>query len=310
LISPLTGGVPDFDRAAALAGYRYLLREPGGEAQRSVLHWLYDYETGKRRWDRALRLADLMSDFDPEERAALVEKTAAARLAHLDRLKRRDTRASLLTGVAQEFPDSDKGHEAGLRARQEREDASPQSIRISRSFLEENPDVAYDRGIGLNPRLLNGDLGDGELHPEGVVLRGGRVLEIRLIAEDGDDDAPPESRIRRISQKRLARIAVGLDEAVQRNGLIDADARYDADANRDVYLERARLGLTDAADGRPSAESTFVYQSLRERYGMVRGRDSVLPFDLVFRGSLGDFALGAFPRWRPPRETPDAFLYR
>jgi len=310
LISPLTGGVPDFDRAAALAGYRYLLREPGGEAQRSVLDWLYDYETGKQRWGRALRLADLMPEFDPEERATLVEKTAAARLAHLDRLKRRDTRSSLLTGVAQEFPDSENAHEAGLRAREEREDASPQSIRISRSFLEENLDVAYDRGIGLNPRLLNEDLGDGELHPEGVVLRGGRVLEIRLIAEGQDDEAPPESRIRQISQKRLARIASGLDEAVQRNGLIDADARYDADANRDVYLERARLGLTDAADGRPSAESTFVYQSLRERYGMVRGRDSLLPFDLVFRGSLGDFSLGAFPRWRPPRETPDAFLYR
>lgn len=310
LISPLTGGIPDFDRAAALAGYRYLLREPGGEAQRSVLDWLYDYETGKQRWGRALRLADLIPDFDPEARATLVEKTAATRLAHLARLQRRDARSSLLTGVAQEFPDSERGHEAGLRARQEREDASPQSIRISRSFLEENPDVAYDRGIGLNPRLLNEDLGDGELHPEGVVLRGGRVLEIRLIAEGQEDEDPPESRIRPISRERLARIAAGLEEAVQRNGLIDPDSRFEADANRDVYLERARLGLTDAADGRPSAESTFVYQSLRERYGMVRGRDSVLPFDLVFRGSLGDLSLGAFPRWRPPRETPDAFLYR
>jgi len=310
LISPLTGGVPDFDRAAALAGYRYLLREPDGENQRSVLDWLYDYETGKQRWGRALRLADLIPDFDPDERAKLVERTATARLAHLDRLERRDTRSSLLTGVAREFPDSEKGHEAGLRARQEREDASPQSIRISRSFLEENPGVAFDRGIGINPRLLNEELGDGELHPEGVVLRGGRMLEIRLIAEGQDDDDPPEARFRPISKERLARIASGLDEAVQRNGLIDPDSRYEADANRDVYLERARLGLTDAADGRPTAESTFVYQSLRERYGMVRGRDSVLPFDLVFRGSLGDLSLGAFPRWRPPRETPDAFLYR
>ena len=56
--------------------------------------------------------------------------------------------------------------------------------------------------------------------------------------------------------------------------------------------------------------SSFVYQSVRERYGAVRGRDSILPFDLVFRGSLGDFSLGAFPRWRAPEETPDAFLYR
>ena len=105
-------------------------------------------------------------------------------------------------------------------------------------------------------------------------------------------------------------IASSLEEAVQRNSLIDFGARQAADASRDVYLERAGLGLTEDVDRRPSAESTFVYQSLRERYGLVRGRDSVLPFDLVFRGSLGDLTLGAFPRWRPPRETPDAFLYR
>jgi hypothetical protein len=49
---------------------------------------------------------------------------------------------------------------------------------------------------------------------------------------------------------------------------------------------------------------------MRERYGLVRGRESVLPFDLVVQGSLQDLSLGAFPRWRPPKETPDAFLYR
>jgi len=49
---------------------------------------------------------------------------------------------------------------------------------------------------------------------------------------------------------------------------------------------------------------------MRERYGVVRGRESILPFDLVFQGSFSDFQLGAYPRWRPPEETPDAFLYR
>ncbi len=112
------------------------------------------------------------------------------------------------------------------------------------------------------------------------------------------------------SRKRLMQIAAALDEAVQRNGLIDVGARFAPDPSRDVYLERAGLGVTEDVDLRPTAESSFVYQSLRERYGLVRGRDSILPFDLVLRGSLGDFTLGAFPRWRPPRQTPDAFLYR
>lgn len=309
LISPWTG-TPDFQRATALAGYRYLIRFPSGEEQRPIVDWLYDYESGEERWGRALRLADWMPEFDAKKRTKLIEKTAEERLAQVERLDRRDSRTSILRGIAQEFPDSDGGHLAGLQAREEYEDASPQYIRITKEFLLENPAVAGRNGIGLTPRLLNDDPADGELHPEGVVLRGGRVLEILLIADGADDDDAPEPRIRKISKERLSRIAATLEEAVQLNSLIDVDARQKADANRDVYLERATHGLTEEIDTRPAAQSSFVYKSLRERYGMVRGRDSILPFDLVFRGSLGEFSLGAFPRWRPPRETNDAFLYR
>lgn len=310
MISPFTGGTPDFRRAPALAGYRYLIRYPEGEDQRPIIKWLYDYEYDQERWGRALRMADWIPEFSEDERAELVEKTAIERVALVDQLERRDERASILRGVAREFPDSEGGQLAGMQARAEREDASPQFIRITRGFLVENPEVAGQHGIGLNPALLNEDLRDGELHPEGIILRGGRVLEIRLIAEGAKDKDPPDSRTIKLSEERLRQLAVGLDEAVQRNGLVDAAARFDADPNRDLFLERASLGLTDAPDLRPTAQSSFVYRSLRERYGMVRGRDSVLPFDLVFRGSLGDFSLGAFPRWRAPRETPDAFLYR
>jgi hypothetical protein len=309
LISPWTGS-PDFRRAPALAGYRYLSRFPAGDEQRPVVDWLYDYETDLKHWGRALRLADLMPEFSPKERATLVEKTAEEQLQSVAYVERRDSRASILKGVAREFPDSVGGHDAGLQARAEYEDSSPQHIRITKSFLIENPAVAGRAGVGLNPKLLNDNLADGELHPDGLILRGGRLLEILLIAEGSDKKDPPEAQLRRISKERLMQLAATLDEAVQRNSLIDADARQAADASRDVFLERAGLGLTDDVDLRPTAESTYVYQSLRERYGLVRGRDSVLPFDLVFQGSVGTFTLGAFPRWRMPAETPDAFLYR
>ncbi len=225
-------------------------------------------------------------------------------------MDRSDQRSSVLRGIVTEFPDSEGGRDAGMKAREDLEQASPQHIRITRGFLLENPAVAGEAGLGLNPVLLNGDLRDGELHADGVVLRGGRLLEILLIAEGRDEDAPPVSRVREISQRRLTQLTAALDEAVLGNSLVDAGAGFASDANRETYLEQARLGLTDDPDLRATAESTFVYQSLRERYGMVRGRDSILPFDLVFRGSLGDFTLGAFPRWRPPPETDDAFLYR
>ena len=100
------------------------------------------------------------------------------------------------------------------------------------------------------------------------------------------------------------------DESPSLNDQIDEGEAFTPDAYRDHYLERARLGLVESPDMRASAESDYVYESLREQYGMVRARESVLPFDLVFQGSLFDLSLGAFPRWRQPKETPDAFLYR
>ena len=309
LISPFTG-FPDFQRATALAGYRYLLLYPEGAHQRELVTWLYDYEKSEDRYGRALRLADLIPDFPERERQKLVEKSASEQIEQLAKVDRRDQRSSVLRGIVTEFPDSKGGRDAGMKAREELEKASPQHIRITRGFLLENPGVAGQSGLALNPVLLNGDRRDGELHAEGVVLRGDRVLEILLLAEGRDEDAPPVSRLRRISQRRLTQLTAALDEAVRANSLVDAGAGFASDANRETYLERARLGLTDDPELRATAESTFVYESLRERYGMVRGRDSILPFDLVFRGSLGDFTLGAFPRWRPPPETDDAFLYR
>jgi len=49
---------------------------------------------------------------------------------------------------------------------------------------------------------------------------------------------------------------------------------------------------------------------MRERYGMVRGREALLPIELVVQGDLSSLQLGAFPRLRPPKTTPDAVLYR
>ena len=113
-----------------------------------------------------------------------------------------------------------------------------------------------------------------------------------------------------VHQHRLAQAVALLDETVLMNDQIDELDAVTPDAFRDHYLERARLGLVATPDLRAAAESDYVYESLREQYGVVRGRESILPFDLVFQGSLFDMSLGAFPRWRQPRQTPDAFLYR
>jgi hypothetical protein len=106
------------------------------------------------------------------------------------------------------------------------------------------------------------------------------------------------------------RLVAVLDDTSRRNYRVDPDADLAPDPRRDLFIERARLGLAEQPDVRATAQSTYVFQSARERFGMVRGRESVLPFDLVVRGDFSSAGIAAFPRWRMPRETPDAFLYR
>jgi len=301
---------PDFHRPSAVLGYRYLGLEPDGAHAREVMRWLFDYERGRDSYEAALRLADFLPDVGPEERGELAEAASTQALEAAERVRRPDRRHQALRYTSTEYPDTDSGSVAGKQIRSELEHASAQQIRVTRSFLQENPRVAGPNGLGIDPRLVNGVVEDGELHPMGVSFLGGRVLRFHLLAESGDDDDPPRDLDKTVSKERLSHLAAVLDETTRRNQLLDHDDVLAPDADRDRFLERARLGLVDRPDARPTAQSTYVYQSMRERYGVVRGRESVLPFDLVFQGSFTDFQLGAFPRWRMPKETPDAFLYR
>jgi hypothetical protein len=136
------------------------------------------------------------------------------------------------------------------------------------------------------------------------------VVEVSYLGPSGHEKHPP-TRIRETLQPdHLARVVCQLEETTYRNMLVDADDFVSPDASRDLYFERVRLGLADEVDPRPGATSRYSYRGLRERYGMVRAREPMLPFDIVIQGSLKTLSLGAFPRIRRPRETPDAILYR
>ncbi len=301
---------PDFQRPTALLAYRYLGLHPDGVHRSEVLGWLYRYEDKRGNSIAALRLADFTPGFDAKERAKLAEESAKQALSAADRERRFDRRNSILHQVVRDYPDTKSGKAAGRRARAEAIDGSAQLIRMTGSFLKENPRVAGADALGLNPVLMNGEIEDGELHPNGVTFLGGRHIRIALVGETGDEDDEAENVHRVLSEERLARLAAILDETARKNQLIDVDDTLGPDPDRDQFLERARLGLAGRPDRRAAARSTYVYRSMRERYGVVRGRESILPFDLVLQGNFTDLTLGAFPRWRMPKETPDAFLYR
>lgn len=297
-----------FGRVPAVYARRYLEQYPNGEYARDVEGWLFKFEMDRGNRVAAYRLAEANPDQHPRELASLREGAADQALEAALREPQRDMHALLLRQVATEFPDTQSGRQSGERARKVHEEATSQRIRISRGYLTENLELAGPDGIGLRPEYLDGDLLNGELHEEGVTLAGARVLEFAFV--DEDEDRPPVTRRRRVSAERLARIVALLDETATQKAILDPDETLAPDADRDLYFERARLGVSETPDARPSAQSTYAYRGMRERYGLVRSRESILPFDLVLQGSLSDLSMGAFPRLRTPKATPDAILYR
>jgi len=298
------------DTETAVHARQYLALQPQGDHASEVRDWLLSFERDRENWVGALRVAEGDRSASDAELDELRERAAEQALQVARAEQRSDMRAGLLSNVARMFPETRAGRDAGRDAREQVIEHTTHSIRLSRGFLLENPAVAGPGGLDLGPALLDGDPRNGELHPEGVSLVGGRDVKVAVLAESGDEDDPPERLDARLSSEQLARLVARLEETSFRNSLLDDDDALEHDPQRDVVFERARLGLGDDVDERPIAEANYAYRGMRERYGMVRGREAWLPVELVLQGSLSDLSVGAFPRLRPPHETPDALLYR
>ncbi len=302
-----------FGRAAAIHARQYLNRRPEGAHADEIAGWLKDWHGDRGNWLAAWEVAT-----DKEEEKAggggwfpdLRARAARQALDGAKKQKAGDVRLSLLRRVAGSFHDTDAGREAAGLARDELMKATTQRIRISRGFLLENPGVAGPDGLALRPELLDGDTSNGELHPQGVVMAGGQVLEFNYVGKSGRMRKPATIRRQKVSGERLSRLVALLDETAHNNYLEDSGDILGADSKRDLFFERARLGVADTPDRRPEARSTYTFLGMRERYGLVRGREPILPFDIVFTGSLPDLSFNVYPRMRAPRPTPDSVLFR
>jgi hypothetical protein len=301
---------PATSNFTAVQARRYLAMHPYGEHAEEVRSWLEGHEKALGNYLAALTVAEKRLDVDRVDVEELRERAAQQALEVASHERRRDLRQAMLYRVAREFPETRAGRDAGDQAREEVETATIHRVRISRDFLRANPQVAGPAGLGVEPALLDGDTTNGELHPTGVVLVGGTELEFNYLDPSGDEDEPARKIYEQVSEERLGRLVSQLEEASFRNALLDPEDGVRPDPQRDLLFEKARLGLADDVDTRAAAEARFAYTTLRERYGMVRARKPILPFDLVVQGSIEDFSIGAFPRMRMPEKTPDSVLYQ
>jgi len=299
-----------FGKAPAVYARLYLERFQPGEHRDEVMAWLEKHELRTGNALGALEIARKRQGADTRDLSRLEEAAAEQILEYAKREKRRDLHVKWLEETASLFPETPSGQEAGKAMRQTFELASPQHIQITRGFFREHPELAGPRGLALRPELLDDEPSNGELHPQGVTLLGSNVIQVAYLDRDGDAKEPPQNAYERIPEAQFARFIALLDETSLRKSMLDSDYDHAPNANRDRFFEHAKLGLVDQPDFRPTVETQFTFEGVREKYGLVRARESILPVDLVVQGSLYDMSLGAFPRVRMPKETPDAMLYR
>ena len=297
-------------RSPAVFARRFLAREPAGERADEVRDWLVGEEERRGNAPAALAVAEGAQVPDAKRIEKLRVKAADQMLEYARKSPDLPTRVALLRRVGREFEGTEAASEAVTELRRTVREATPQHIQISRGFLQENPEVMGPAGLALRPELLDGDGSNGELHPDGVTLLGGNAVEIAYLAPSGDPRDEPVRRRERVSEERIARLVGALEEASLRKARTDSDYPIEYDADRDLFFERVRLGLADDPHPNAEARSSYAFRGMRERYGLVRKRESILPVELVVQGSLQDMSLGAFPRIRLPRPTPDAFLYQ
>ena len=301
-LAQYSGARAQFGGGVLLAGERYIAHFPEGNHAEEVHRELESLYAARKSWSQALEHHRGHMHPDPEKIAWYREEIAKRTLAAAERHPRVDVRASIYRSVMSEYSDTPQAETARRELQKLITTASPQHIRLSKDFLLEYPELWAPGALGLKKELLDGDKDNGEMADEGITLLGLTLVEISLVGK--------KPVVHKVPPERFTHFIAALELASYRRLVTDERELPDPDPQRDLFFERARLGLLDEPDMRPSARSDAVFLSTTEKYGKIRPVESLLPVEIVLKGGLEDFGLAAFPRVRLPGETADAFLYK
>jgi hypothetical protein len=292
-----------FGGAAVIdAGERYLRHFPHGAHADEVHGELEGRYVSRGRWGRALMHHQERRQPDSGTVRRYREKVAEQALGAARLERRWDVRAVLYREVLSEYADTPQADTARRELRELLTETTPQSIRLSREFLIENPELWGPGALGLRRELFDGDHENGELAEEGVTLIGQTYVELTLEGREPAVAAlPPE---------QFAHFVALLQEVQYRLLVTDERERPQIDPQRDLFFERARLGLLGRPDTRPTAFSDATFLSSREKHGFIRRKEPIIPVELVVRGGLEEFGFAAYPRILAPAESEDVWLYR
>jgi tetratricopeptide (TPR) repeat protein len=284
------------------AGERYLTRFPHGAHADDVHRNLESLYAQRGRSSGALKHHQARLDPDPDEIAEYREQVAE-QLLMAARLERRwDVRSKIYESIIEDYAETPQARIARKELHRLLTETTPQNIRLSREFLLENPELWGPGALGLRRELMDGEKENGEIAEEGITLVGRTFVRIELEGR--------EPVLRAVPEEHFARFVALLEETYYQRVAEDTREIAVRDPQRELFFERARLGLLGHADARPTATSDSAFLSTHEKHGYLRRATPLLPVELIVRGGLEDFGLSAYPRIRTPAATPDAWLYR
>lgn len=284
------------------AGERYLAHFPHGRHAQEVHRELETLWAQRKQWSRALKHQEARNDRSARTVADYRSHIAQRTLEAARGERRVDIRAELYRSVVVHYGDTPSAKTARSELRELIASWTPQQIRLSRAFLEEVPELWAPGALSLRRALFDGDEKNGEMAEDGVTLIGGSRIRVALIGAEAESlDVPPDD---------FARFIARLEEHSYERILTDDRVHAVHDPQRDLFFERARLGLVDHRDPRATATSSAEFLGTTEQFGRIRRRRSPLPVELVLQGGLSDFGFTAFPRLKLPRSSRDAYLYR
>lgn len=132
-------------------------------------------------YEKALYYFQLSGRAEEKKIAALKEKAATALLHLADETRERSRKAEYLGTVLARYPDTEAAKEA---SRKLLEGARNEGLRFSKKFLMENPRLYGWEGLRLKASLFDGNVKNGEIADQGVILRWPTLL-IYFKTEDG-----------------------------------------------------------------------------------------------------------------------------
>lgn len=190
-------------------GEQFLAREPASPEVSDVHERLATAYERAGVYDRALMHYRAVQDAEPS-RIETLEGKVADQL--LENARKGDGEPALLAAIVHYYPQTDAAEEARKALDKL---PRPGAIPLSRDTLLAHPALLGPTGLDLDPRLLDGDVSNGELAEDGVMVSPG-TLRLSVQDRDGGNDRTEE---RPLSPEGYGRARAAAEDALYAKAL-------------------------------------------------------------------------------------------